>query len=147
MLTALLPLLAATTVAANPPNDDARTVAEMDRAYQLAVKQNDIAKMGQILHPDFQLVLGSGRKINRDELLARSGKDHLIWEVQDEEAGSQAVRVTADTAIVTAKLLLKGKIDGQAFDMALWFSDTYIRTESGWRYLFGQASLPLPPAQ
>jgi hypothetical protein len=25
------------------------------------------------------------------------------------------------------------------------FSDTYVRTPSGWRYVFGQASLPLPP--
>jgi len=35
---------------------------------------------------------------------------------------------------------------GQAFDRKLWFSDTYVRTKSGWRYVFGQASLPLPPA-
>lgn len=26
----------------------------------------------------------------------------------------------------------------------LWFSDVYVRTASGWRYVFGQASLPLP---
>lgn len=26
----------------------------------------------------------------------------------------------------------------------LWFSDTYIRTPAGWRYAFGQSSIPLP---
>ena len=27
----------------------------------------------------------------------------------------------------------------------LWFSDTYVRTPDGWKYAFGQVSLPLPP--
>ena len=45
---------------------------------------------------------------------------------------------------MTAKLLLKGTSDGKRFERVLWFSDTYVRTDRGWRYLFGQASLPLP---
>jgi hypothetical protein len=49
-----------------------------------------------------------------------------------------------DTAVVTAKLRVKGSQDGKAFDRTLWFSDTYVRTGSGWRYAFGQASLALP---
>jgi hypothetical protein len=32
----------------------------------------------------------------------------------------------------------------RAFDYTLWFSDTYVRTPNGWRYVFGQSSLPLP---
>jgi hypothetical protein len=28
-------------------------------------------------------------------------------------------------------------------DYTLWFSDVYVRTPAGWRYLFGQASLPV----
>jgi len=34
--------------------------------------------------------------------------------------------------------------DGAAFDRRLWFSDTYVRTPQGWKYVFGQASLRLP---
>jgi hypothetical protein len=34
--------------------------------------------------------------------------------------------------------------EGEAFDRRLWFSDTYVRTPAGWRYVFGQASLSLP---
>jgi hypothetical protein len=34
--------------------------------------------------------------------------------------------------------------DGKPFDKTLWFSDTYVRTPTGWRYVFGQASLALP---
>jgi len=53
------------------------------------------------------------------------------------------VMVEGDTAIVTAKLRLKGTRSGEPFDRLLWFSDTYVRTAKGWRYLFGQASMPL----
>jgi hypothetical protein len=45
---------------------------------------------------------------------------------------------------VTARLWLKGVNEGVAFERHLWFSDTYVRTPTGWRYAFGQASLPLP---
>ena len=37
-----------------------------------------------------------------------------------------------------------GTRDGKPFDYQLWFSDTYIRTPEGWKYLFAQASIPLP---
>ena len=68
------------------------------------------------------------------------------WERQDEEPGTQKVRIWGDTAVVTAKLWLKGTREGKAFARKLWFSDTYVRTPKGWRYAFGQASLSLPPA-
>jgi hypothetical protein len=51
---------------------------------------------------------------------------------------------------VTARLWLKGTMEGRAFERRLWFSDTYVRTSAGWRYFFGQASIRLPveaPAQ
>jgi len=132
---------------ATAPADDRAIVSELDRTYQAAVKRNDATTMDRILHPQFQLVLGSGRKISRDELLSEARKQTIVYELQDEEDGSQSVMVVGDTAIVTAKLRLKGKVGGQIIDRTLWFSDTYVRTPSGWSYLFGQASLPLPAVQ
>ena len=38
----------------------------------------------------------------------------------------------------------QGTNGGQPFERRLWYSDTYVRTATGWRYVFGQASLPLP---
>ena len=69
----------------------------------------------------------------------------ILYEIQDEEPGSQTVRMYGpDTGVVTAKLRLKYVTGGKAFDRTLWFSDTYVRTPDGWRYAFGQASLALP---
>jgi hypothetical protein len=46
--------------------------------------------------------------------------------------------------VVTALLWLKGVSENKPFERRLWFSDTYVRTPQGWKYVFGQASLPMP---
>ena len=126
------------------PHADRDTVAQIDRTYQEAVKRNDADTMKKILHPDFQLVMGDGRRFGRDDLLKDARRRRFIYELQDELPNTQTVMTWGDTAIVTAKLRLKGLNDGRPFDRTLWFSDTYVRTDRGWLYLFGQASLPLP---
>ena len=142
-------LLAAVAVATGTakPSSDHDVVAELDRTYQAAVKRNDAAMMDRILHPQFELVVGTGRRISRDDLLDEARRGSITYELQDEEDGSQSVLVAGDTAIVTAKLFIKGTANGEKIDRTLWFSDTYVRTPSGWLYLFGQASLPLPAPQ
>jgi ketosteroid isomerase-like protein len=111
---------------------------------QAAVKQNDAETMSRILHDDFVLVLGNGTTLARSDLLEEASAGTLTYERQDEVPGTQTVRVWGDTAVVTAKLWIKGVDSGKAFDRKLWFSDTYVRTPDGWRYALGQASLPLP---
>jgi uncharacterized protein (TIGR02246 family) len=137
-------LLIAGITALAAPNSDRDAVARLDRTYQEAVKHNDADTMKRIMHPDFQLVLGDGRRFGREQLLNDARRGRFAYELQDEVADSQFVMVWGDTAIVTAKLHLKGVTAGKQFDRTLWFSDTYVRTDRGWLYYFGQASLPLP---
>ena len=98
-----------------------------------------------MLLDDFVLVLGSGKTYVKADLIMGAKDKEVVYEHQEEEEGTQKVRVWGDTAVVTAKLWVKGTANGKAFDRKLWFSDTYVRTPSGWRYAFGQASLALPP--
>ncbi len=135
----------ALALAAGSPAEDAATVAALDTRYQAAVKANDAAAMDAILDDRFVLVVGTGQSATKADLLESARTRAVIWEHQEEAAGSQTVRVYGDTAVVTAKLWLKGSRGGQPIDRTLWFSDTYVRTATGWRYAFGQASLPLPP--
>ena len=125
--------------------DDARIVADLDTRYQAAVKINDADTMARILHDQFVLVTGNGAAFSRADLIKSAQVRARVYDKQDEEPGSQLVRVWGDTAVVTAKLWLAGKAGDKAFDYKLWFSDTYVRTPQGWKYAFGQASLPLPP--
>ena len=139
-LAACLLLYGGTVSAA--PADDAKTVAALDTAYQAAVKRNDAAGMDRILADDFVLVLGNGRTYTKADLLKAARDKTTVYEHQEDT--EQKVRVWGDTAVVTALLWLKGTTDGKPFERRLWFSDTYVRTAAGWRYVFGQASLPLP---
>lgn len=118
-------------------------MAALDTAYQAAVERNDADEMGRILHQDMILVVGVGTVYTREQLLESARNEELIYERQVEDAGTQIVRLYgADTAIVTARLWLKGhnRQTGAAFDRTVWFSDTYVRTPEGWRYAFGQSS-------
>ncbi len=124
--------------------EDAKTVAALDTKYQAAVKSNDAATMDQILADDFVLVNGRGKISSKADLIESARKQEVTYERQDEESGTQKVRVWGDTAVVTSLLWIKAVHADKPIDYKLWFSDTYIRTPAGWRYVFGQASLPLP---
>lgn len=136
-------LVAGTANAA--PSDDAKIVAALDTEFQAAVKHNDAETIGRILADDMILVTGRGAIFTRAQHIEAARNRERVYEQQDEEPGTQVVRVWGDTAVLTAKLWIKGTAkDGKAFDYKLWFSDTYVRTPEGWKYAFGQASLPLP---
>jgi ketosteroid isomerase-like protein len=121
---------------------DVRAVAALDTEYQAAVKNNNVEVMNRILADDFILVTGSGKVFTKADLLEEARSGQYVWEHQEDTM--QTVRVWGNTAVVTAKLWEKGTRDGESFDKTLWFSDTYVRTPAGWKYVFAQSSLPLP---
>jgi ketosteroid isomerase-like protein len=143
MVMALLTSAALTADASAVARDQA-AVAALDTEYQAAVFRNDAATMDRILADDFVLVLGNGTVHHKADLLKEAREGSIAWEQQKEIDDSQTVRVWGDTAVVTAKLWVKGASAGKTFDRKLWFSDTYVRTKDGWRYVFGQASIALP---
>ena len=120
---------------------DERAVAELDRQYQEAVKENDAATMERILADDFVLITGKGRTQVKADLLKEAKGTTTVYEHQEDSR--QIVRVWGDTAVVTALLWAKGTQSGKSFEYRLWFSDVYVRTPAGWRYVLGQAAQPL----
>lgn len=147
ILPALMAIVMSTPAHADPETDRL-TIAGLDTAYQAAVERNDAEAMAAILHDDMILVVGRGTVVTAAELLQAARDKSIVYEQQVEDPGTQVVRLYGpDTAIVTARLWLKGaRRDGSSFDRHLWFSDTYVRTPDGWKYAFGQSSIELPPA-
>ncbi len=131
-----------TTSQARSIASDEKAVAALDTEYQAAVKNNDAKTMDRILADDFVLVTGLGKTYSKSDLLEEARGKRTTYERQED--GEQKVRVWGDTAVVTALLWAKGSENGKAFEYKLWFSDTYVRTRSGWRYVFAQASTRLP---
>jgi ketosteroid isomerase-like protein len=124
-------------------NDDAKTVAALDRQYQTAMKANDDAAMDKILADGFTMVNGRGQVSTKSDVLKAAHEKKTIYDQIEQKEGSQNVHVFGDTAVVTSTLRVKGKQDGKPIDYEVWSSDTYSRTPAGWRYVFGQSSLPV----
>ena len=125
-----------------PPAVDEQTVARLDAVYQSAVKANDVAIMDEILADDFVLVTDRGASLTKADLIKEAKEKRTIYEHQEVAEGTQKVRIWRDTAVVTALLRAKGTRDQNPFDYEVWLSQTYVRTPTGWRYVFGQASKP-----
>ena len=122
-----------------------KIVAKLDTEYQAAVKANDAATMDRILADDMVLITGRGKVFTKADLLKDARDKSTSYEKQDEL--EQKVRVFGDqTAVVTALLWIKGTSEGKTSDRKLWFSDTYVKTPKGWRYVLGQASIAVPDA-
>ena len=135
-------LIIGATEPARSSVDDDKAVAALDKEYQEAVKNNDVATVDRILADDFVLVTGLGKTYTKADLLEEARSKRVIYERQEDS--NQKVRVWGDTAVVTALLWAKGTEDGKPFDYKLWFSDIYLRTQNGWRYVLAQASTRLP---
>ena len=125
-----------------PLTVDAQMVGALDTVYRAALKANDIAIMDQILADDFVLVNDQGASLTKANLINEAREKRTIYEEEGVEEGTQNVRVWRDTAVVTELLKIKGTEDQPPFKV--WFSETYVRTPTGWRCVFGQASLPFP---
>ena len=122
---------------------DEEMVLELDRRYQKAVEENDASTMDEILSDDFVLVTGLGKIFTKQDLLNEARSGSVVYERQEDS--DHVVRISGDTAVITAKLWAKGIENGKAFEYKLWFSDTYVRSREGWKYFFGQASTRQSP--
>src|SRR5262252_10182702 len=101
---ALPVLLAFSLPAFASPDEDAKAVAALDTQYQAAVERNDAAAMDRILADDFTLVIGNGEAYRKADLLKSARDKNQAYEKQVEVEGTQKVRVSGDTAVVTALL-------------------------------------------
>src|SRR6266545_7672441 len=100
VLTAAIGLFAAagSAVPGASTSDDEKAVAALDTQYQAAVAKNDAATMDRILADDFVLVTGKGKVFTKPDLLSEARSKKTVYERQEEETGSQKVRVWGDTA-------------------------------------------------
>ena len=138
-------LAASACMASDRMEQDRKIVYDLDVQYQAAVERNDAETITRIHHENMTLVLSNGTVIPGTQIEQRARDKSFTFERQVVVDDSRVVRVLGDTAVVTAKLWLKGtRPNNEPFDYKLWFSDTYVRTPGGWKYFFGQAGAPLP---
>src|SRR5258706_14779175 len=106
---AVLAIFAGLASAETPePEHDRQAVAELDSAYQAAVKRNDAAAMARILHPHMVLVVGSGGVSTGEDLLKSARDADAIHVHQEVVPATQTVREWGDTAAVNLAIWGRG---------------------------------------
>src|SRR4051812_40917055 len=73
------------------PDSDKKRVAALDTEYQAAVKKNDAVTMDRLLDDNFILVVGSGKVLNKADLIKSAVDKDVTFEHQEDT--QQIVRV------------------------------------------------------
>jgi ketosteroid isomerase-like protein len=135
----LLALLLGPALAPAQNQSDASQVVQADVQLNELIRKNEPAKAAAFYADDFVLTTSSGKSKSKSDLLGEIGSPELKLEVN--ETGNVKVRVLNSTAVLTGTLHQKGSYKGEAFDVFVRVTDTWVRTDSGWKLLAGHATL------
>jgi ketosteroid isomerase-like protein len=118
-------------------SDPAQEVKEADARLNQLIMQNLADEAAPLYMDDFLLITSGGKMVTKKEIVDQIASSELKLEVN--RTTEVRVRVHGTTAVLTGLLLQKGSWKGKPFDVKLWVTDTWIKTDGGWRLLSGQA--------
>jgi ketosteroid isomerase-like protein len=121
----------AMTASAQPP-DDKNVLLQMEQSWNLALKNKDVSWFEQNLADDLtDTSSGNGALHSKVEDVAALKKDKTVYDSL--ELSNLQVRIEGNAGIVTGVNHLKGKDErGEAFEVKLSFTDTYIKRDGRW---------------
>lgn len=121
-----------------PVSADEAALVALNEEFQSAVMTADAVALDRILADDFVLYPSGGgdKPFTKADVIDDARRSRF----ERNESSDVQARVWGDTGIVTARLAMKGTTDGKPFDATVRFTDTYIRTESGWKQVSAHAS-------
>ena len=140
----LLALILMVPVALSQDRAAETQVVQADVQLNEAIKQNEAAKAAAFYADDFVLTTSAGKQKLKSDLLGEIGSPDLKLEINETE--NVKVRVLSSTAVLTGRLHQKGVYKGQAFDVFVLVTDTWVKTATGWKLFAGHATL-LPPSK
>lgn len=132
-LIVLLAMLAGSSL----DQEGAQQVQDADARLNRLILQNQAFEAAPVYMDDFLLVTSGGKLVTKKEIVEQIASPELKLEVN--EMTEVRVRVHGTTAVLTGILQQKGSYKGKQFDVKLRVTDTWIKTESGWRLLSGHA--------
>ncbi len=93
--------------------------------------------------PDYVQIDGSGRLVDREEVLASFRSGERNWD--EAHSDEYRVRVYGDVAVVVGRWRARGTNAGRDFDYAARYVAVWVRHEGEWRMVSDQAT-PMPQA-
>ena len=115
-------------------------IQHLNARLQDETKAFDVAGVGAMITPDFELVNGSGQVWHRSAFLADVGDRSVTWQLNKPQ--DVTVRVyNDDCAIVVALLHLRYVSDKHLHDLLARYTDVWVKQGGQWRYASGQATV------
>jgi ketosteroid isomerase-like protein len=113
-------------------------VRQADAQLNTFILKNNSDDASGFYAEEFILTTSSGKSKQKEDLLKEIASSQLILAIN--ETTDVKVRVLGTTAVLTGVLHQKGTYKGTSFDVSLRVTDTWVRTETGWKILAGHAS-------
>ena len=115
-------------------------LAELQQALAKAWVSGDKATIDRIIAADWKSTGPASRMTDRAAVLADvfETRRHRIHRVEIDDV---TVRVFGDAAVVTGRTHGVGAFEGSPYDVAIRFTDTFVRREGRWQAVASHASL------
>ncbi len=126
-------------VGAQTPADAVeRTLIELERGWNAAFYDRDVAYLDSILADDFIVTYDDGARGDkaRELALAESFNQQVVSATQDDFI----VRVYGDTAVVLFTLRVVGIRQGQEAELTLRYSDVWVLRDDRWQCVSSQST-------
>ena len=118
---------------------DAKVLA-LEKDWNTAYKQGDIAKMNSLLADDFMITIEDGRTFSKSGYIALNGNTTV--QVQVSDMSDLKVRTHGNNiAVVTGAYHEKGTSQGKAYEYHDRFTDVWMNTEGRWQIIASQYSI------
>jgi ketosteroid isomerase-like protein len=122
---------------------DEAAVAEAAARRAAALTTRDEAALRALMHPALRWTTFRNDVLGYEEYVAGNTRGELVWRAQ--RLDDVRVTVVADTAVLTAWVTDEVTRDGRDLEFRVRLTQTWVRTEQGWRCLSGHAGAPAPP--
>ena len=122
----------------NTPSIEEDVIARDKELNQLIISHRS-KEAANIYADDFILTTSSGKVKLKQDMLADISTPDLTLELN--ETTQVTVRVVENTAVLTGILQQKGTFKGNAFDVKLYVTDTWVKVNSKWILLAGHATV------
>ncbi len=122
----------------NTTSIEEAVIARDQELNQLIISHRS-KEAANIYADDFILTTSSGKVKLKQDMLADISTPDLVLEIN--ETTQVKVRVVENTAVLTGILQQKGTYKGNAFDVKLYVTDTWVKVNSNWILLAGHATV------
>jgi ketosteroid isomerase-like protein len=126
-------------VAQNERNSAATKVLALEKKWNDAYKQSDIAAMDSLLADDFIITEEDGSTFSKPGYIAHSGGSAL--HVMISEMSDLQVRMHGNTAVVTGAYHEKGTEKGKPYEYRDRFTDVWMNLNGKWQVIASHYSL------